>query len=313
MLFHPASLRGLRATLGAAGLMAASAAYAAPALPAAMLVTPAGVAVGQSAACGPVIAPEVVAAPAYTARRAVSPSRAILGGEMSALERIRMQQEGAQTETRVVQQRTAFQLEPAASGVRIKAKGCRTDSSRSYSRSAAMPLPTGRSNDFLASQRLPISRTSFDSDWRRVSNESLSGTMRIGLGAKASRSMRTIESINRYVNRSIAYVEDRELFGRADYWAGARLTLALGRGDCEDIALTKMQMLAAAGFDREDMFLTIARDTVRRADHALLVVRIDGRFVVLDNATDVVLDGAFSHDYQPVLSFSANNSWIHGY
>ena len=60
------------------------------------------------------------------------------------------------------------------------------------------------------------------------------------------------------------------------------------------------------------MFLTIARDKVRNIDHALLIVRIDGRFVVLDNATDAVLDGAYSHDYAPVLSFSENRKWVHG-
>ena len=80
--------------------------------------------------------------------------------------------------------------------------------------------------------------------------------------------------------------------------------MALARGDCEDIALTKMQLLAAMGVSRDDMFLTIARDTIRRADHALLIVRIDGRFVVLDNTTDTVLDGAYAHDYLPVLRFA---------
>ena len=124
--------------------------------------------------------------------------------------------------------------------------------------------------------------------------------------------MAAIEQVNRWVNREIRYVEDRALFGQADYWAGARVTLAMRKGDCEDIALTKMQMLADAGFERGDMFLTIARDKVRNIDHALLIVRIDGRFVVLDNATDAVLDGAYSHDYAPVLSFSENRKWVHG-
>lgn len=60
------------------------------------------------------------------------------------------------------------------------------------------------------------------------------------------------------------------------------------------------------------MFLTVARDRVLRADHAVLVVRIDDEYVVLDNLTDNLLDGAYSQDYLPLLSYSQNGQWIHG-
>jgi predicted transglutaminase-like cysteine proteinase len=61
------------------------------------------------------------------------------------------------------------------------------------------------------------------------------------------------------------------------------------------------------------MVLTIARDLARNADHAVLVVRLDGRYYMLDNATDQVLDASASHDYRPVLSFSDSQTWLHGY
>ena len=67
------------------------------------------------------------------------------------------------------------------------------------------------------------------------------------------------------------YVDDRVLYGEADYWATAGETLRRREGDCEDIAIVKMQLLAAHGVRREDMSLVIARDQVRGADHALLV------------------------------------------
>ncbi|MGD9664772.1 MAG: transglutaminase-like cysteine peptidase, partial [Novosphingobium sp.] len=90
-------------------------------------------------------------------------------------------------------------------------------------------------------------------------------------------------------------------------------TLKMRKGDCEDIAIAKMQLLAAAGVPRNDMVLTIARDLVRRADHAVLIVKHEGRWLMLDNATDKVLDARYSYDYRPVLSFSENKSWLHGY
>jgi predicted transglutaminase-like cysteine proteinase len=123
----------------------------------------------------------------------------------------------------------------------------------------------------------------------------------------------TLRTVNSWVNQAIAFTDDEELFSRADFWAGAEATLRLRRGDCEDIALTKMQLLAAAGIDREDMILTIARDLVRNADHAVLIVRHDGRYYMLDNASDELFDASSAHDYRPILSFGNSQTWLHGY
>lgn len=241
-------------------------------------------------------------------------SSAILGGEMSALERIKMQQTGAAAEPVQASSDAVMeiQMEPAASNMR-PASVCGAEVSGLGTASPSARFKALGSEDFLASKRVKIAKTHFDRDWRRVGKRAAPGLLRKALRSDAAPSMMTIEAVNRWVNREIRYVEDRQLFGRSDYWAGARLTMSLRKGDCEDIALTKMQMLAEAGFRRSDMFLTIARDTVRNADHALLIVRMGDRFVVLDNATDQVLDGAYSHDYMPVLSFNDTATWLHGY
>ena len=72
-----------------------------------------------------------------------------------------------------------------------------------------------------------------------------------------------------------------------------------------------MEMLAEAGISREDMFLSIVRDRVRRMDHAVLAVRTSSGFVILDNATNEVLRGDLAHDYTPLMSFNSASSWIH--
>jgi predicted transglutaminase-like cysteine proteinase len=159
-----------------------------------------------------------------------------------------------------------------------------------------------------------IGRTNYDADWQRVSGERTSESQyRRILGRVADDRMATLASVNRWVNRSIAFTADRDLFSRADYWAGATETLRLRAGDCEDIALTKMQLLADAGIPREDMILTIARDLVRNADHAVLIVHHEGRYYMLDNSSDELFDAAASHDYRPILSFGSNQTWLHGY
>ena len=153
-----------------------------------------------------------------------------------------------------------------------------------------------------------------DREWQRVRGDTISeARYRALVGGETRDRTATLGRVNAWVNERIVYTEDRDLFSRADFWAGAKKTLNLGRGDCEDIALTKMQLLAAAGIPREDMFLTIARDLVRGADHAVLIVRHEGGYVMLDDASDELFDAAAGHDYRPILSFSDRQTWLHGY
>ncbi len=234
---------------------------------------------------------------------------------MSALDRIRQQQVDTATTlaNSTAQKKSLPALAPAVGGIRQIVQNCAPRNQGKINGIASSPAGTLSKDDFLASKRVRIGKTNFDRDWKRVRRESVRGTLRRQFGRGVTPSHETIGKINRWVNSEIAYVEDKDLFARADYWAGARRTLRLGKGDCEDIALTKMQLLAAAGISRNDMFLTIARDRVRNADHALLVIRFKGRFIILDNTTDHILDGTPSHDYAPVLSFNNRTAWIHGY
>jgi predicted transglutaminase-like cysteine proteinase len=184
---------------------------------------------------------------------------------------------------------------------------------------AQLAAPPARGSDLiLGSKRVAIGKTQFDRNWARVKSESLGNVRRLGLptfkaGQSTADKLATLRAINAWVNRRITYVEDAELFGRADYWAGARETLRIGKGDCEDFAITKMQLLARAGISRDDMILTIARDNVRRADHAVLMVKVGDERVMLDNATDALLDGSMPQDYRPILSFGTRQAWLHGY
>ena len=257
---------------------------------------------------GPAAAP---LPPAFDMAASTSKASAILGGQPSALDMIRLSQENEQAAPEAAlasgQVAEEIALAPAVGGVRPEGMACRLGTSQPQ-------ITDSDPENFLASRRLRIGRTAFDGDWRRVSGERISANRLHRLvGDTSGDSMATLDSVNRWVNEAIAYTDDQALFGRRDYWAGARRTLSLGRGDCEDIALTKMELLAAAGVPREDMILTIARDLVRNADHAVLIVRYDGRYYMLDNASDEVFDASTSHDYRPVLSFGTAQTWLHGY
>ena len=74
-----------------------------------------------------------------------------------------------------------------------------------------------------------------------------------------------------------------------------------------------MQILRAAGVPSRDLHLVIVRDLVRRQDHAVLAVRTANGFAILDSNTDKVLRSEDVVDYRPIMTFSSEGSWIHGY
>ena len=122
-----------------------------------------------------------------------------------------------------------------------------------------------------------------------------------------------LDAVNRFVNSRIAFVDDSRLYGVADRWSAANESLSRGRGDCEDYAIAKLAMLRRAGFADRDLYFVVLKDLSRRADHAVLVVRSGGRFLVLDNGTNQMIDSAAIQDYRPVLTFTAGQRFAHGY
>ncbi len=164
---------------------------------------------------------------------------------------------------------------------------------------------------------IAIARTPLDRKWS-VINAKRGGAkvarLLTATGARnSSNATEQVEAVNRWVNRQIEFGEDRDIYGRADYWATASETFQRGVGDCEDYAIAKMELLSALGIRRDKMRLVVARDLVRNADHAVLVVTLADGAVMLDNMTDRLLDARLANDYRPIMSFSQNTKWVHGY
>ena len=240
-------------------------------------------------------------APAALSSASLAKTEAILGGSRSRLAEILAQQQG-------VSLPSAAPLRPAS----LRRPSPFTAVVRDYEQ-ASPGVASGRP-DVFGSVALAVSRTPLDRRWRKVEQARLGG-----VSAAYARSLRRldaverVEAINRYVNRRVRFVDDSRQYGRADLWTAAAATLSRGRGDCEDYAIAKLQMLRAAGFADRDLYLVVVKDLARRSDHAVLVVRTSDRMLMLDNGTDVVADTETVTDYRPVLTFAANGTWTHGY
>jgi predicted transglutaminase-like cysteine proteinase len=247
----------------------------------------------------PLLAAAALAAPAQAqvvnaSRASFTKSEAILGGAPSALAAITAQQGGRPLYRSYVV--------PAVAN-------------SAYRPAIASRLPvSGDRPDVFNSVALSIGRSPLDANWNRVAAASVGGNA--GAFAASLRGQGIIaklESVNGYVNARVRFVDDRIQFGVADRWLPASETLARGRGDCEDFALAKRAMLRAAGVPDKDLYLVVLKDLSRRADHAVLVVRAAGRFLVLDNGTDRIVDSSDVHDYKPMLTFTMGHAYTHGY
>jgi predicted transglutaminase-like cysteine proteinase len=89
--------------------------------------------------------------------------------------------------------------------------------------------------------------------------------------------------INRAINLAIEPMSDLAQWGVPDRWSPPLETFTTGRGDCEDYAIAKYVALTAAGIAAEDVKLVIVRNTAANEDHAVVAVRLDGNWIVLDN------------------------------
>lgn len=304
-LSMPARFAGLAmASALVAGLpSAASAQSASPGL-----FLPTAVAFIGQAGCLPAPAPSIRDQIMSTPQ--LNKSAAILGG-MSALDRMREAQKTGASTT-IPDYVPNRNLQPAARGFSDVNK---CGSSQTVGGRFVVPRvkPAG-GNDIFASRRISINKTMFDGAWDRARNTTISSARAARfLGRRPSDKMELIDHVNRTTNRRIRYVDDQTQWGKADYWAGADVTMRTGRGDCEDYAITKMQLLMANGFRPEDLTLTVARDMVHGTDHAVLVVRHEGRYLLLDNVTDRILDGSKANEYRPIFSYSDRKAWLHGY
>lgn len=89
--------------------------------------------------------------------------------------------------------------------------------------------------------------------------------------------------INRAINLAIIPTSDLVQWGVVDRWSAPLETFTTRRGDCEDYAIAKYVALQAAGVAPEDIELVVVRNTDTSENHAVVAVRLDGTWVILDN------------------------------
>lgn len=118
----------------------------------------------------------------------------------------------------------------------------------------------------------------------------------------ASDPVARVETVNRVVNQAVRYVNDYQQHGVADLWTAPLVTLRTGLGDCEDYAIAKYAMLRAVGFAESDLKVLLVRDLAVRQDHAVLAVRVEARWLVLDNRRSTLMEGRDLKSFMPLFA-----------
>ena len=110
-----------------------------------------------------------------------------------------------------------------------------------------------------------------------------------------------IETVNRGVNSALKFQSDYSQYRQMDKWVSPLATFQSGRGDCEDFATAKFVALRAAGTPFEDLWLVLGFDKAIRQHHMVPVVRLEGRWLVLENRTMVMFEDKDYPNFDPLF------------
>jgi len=123
-----------------------------------------------------------------------------------------------------------------------------------------------------------------------------------------------VKEANRLMNnpKLHPYIEDINNWGKQEYWATAFQFLKKS-GDCEDFSIAKYMLLKAAGMPVENMRIVAVRiRSLGGIGHAILVVYLGNKAVVLDNRVKPVMDEVLVRgEFQPALSLNEQFWWVH--
>ena len=170
-----------------------------------------------------------------------------------------------------------------------------------------------RRPNFLGTVALPIRANRFDESWQRAKIDASQSVAfqrlispAIGL-CKPSQ----IAYVQTAIHRAIQWRSDATQWGQHDYWASAWETLSKGAGDAEDLAILKMQALRSLGFNPNDLFITMGRDSVA-GPVTLLIVRLDSGYYMLNDTGGAPspLD-ARRREFQPLITLGWQGAFVH--
>ena len=113
-------------------------------------------------------------------------------------------------------------------------------------------------------------------------------------------------SSNEQINGQIHYTPDAAQWGSADsdIWSlpiGERGSLNKQAGDCEDFVLAKYAALGESGVPDESLRVLLVHDNIVRQDHAVLAIFDEGKWLILDNRWNKLVEDKELWNFTPLF------------
>lgn len=118
-----------------------------------------------------------------------------------------------------------------------------------------------------------------------------------------------LEAVNSFANKW-PYKTDMEVWGRSDYWESPAEFLKYS-GDCEDYAITKFVSLKKLGVPPQNLRIVVLQDTIRNIAHAVLSVKVNNEYYILDSLINMVVKDDKLKQYIPQYSINDTDRWAH--
>lgn len=197
---------------------------------------------------------------------------------------------------------------PASAFDAATAAASTTERDRSLVKTHGQPSP-----DVFGTVALNAGSTRYDARFRRVAAADMSDPLvqQLAAGATGLDPIAKLRAVQQSVNSRVRWARDPGTAGVADFWANAGETLRRGTGDAADIAIVKMQVLKAAGFDPRHLYITIGGHRARGA-HILLLAKTANGYFVLEDHGDRLETPAHHRLFSPVITVGEGGSWLHG-
>jgi predicted transglutaminase-like cysteine proteinase len=109
--------------------------------------------------------------------------------------------------------------------------------------------------------------------------------------------------VNRAINLAIRPLDKRPDYRGPAPWNGPVATLAKGAGDCMNYAIAKYFALGEVGVPASDRRLVVVGMKKLGQEHAVVAVREDSHWLILDNRSMTIVEAADATQYFPLLVF----------
>jgi predicted transglutaminase-like cysteine proteinase len=117
-----------------------------------------------------------------------------------------------------------------------------------------------------------------------------------------------VQKVDDFIN-SYDYVADIINWGVSDYWETPAEFFAHG-GDCEDFAIAKYAWLRSLGVAEERLRIAIVYDRIKDMPHAVLILYINNKAMILDNQVRDIRDSSTTSRYRMVYSINRLGWWF---